>query len=555
MTGQKVAVLGGGVAGMTAAHELIERGFEVEVFEFKKIPGGKARSMPFEGSGTEGRLDLPGEHGFRLFPRFYKHVIHTMKRIPYGKQTVYDNLVEVPRLDISTETHPLVELVTKLAPTLDNFETIWHTLFDNGLGLTMEDIKLYRDKLWQIMTSCEDRIEKQYPLISWWEFIQAEEQSPAFQKVFANITKTLVACKSTKANTKTVGTVAAQMTLDLLTPGTSFVRILNGPTNDRWINPWLKFLQDRGVVYHLEAKVEHIHIEQGRVQKVTVTRDGRTYDIEADYYVAAFPVEVMATFITDEAAAAHADLDNIRKLSTSVDWMNGIQFYLKEDVKVTEGHVMYFDSPWSLTSVSQKQFWPHVDLSQYGDGTVKGILSVDISDWSTPGELHRKTAMDCTAQEIQEEVWHQLKKGLNVGTEILRDDVLHSWFLDTDIHFANGSQKCVNLEPLLINETRTWGLRPQAQSYVANLFLAADYVQTNTDLATMEGANEAARRAVNAILRAAKSTAKQCEVFPMFQYEEAPGILFLSQRRQHDEKRYQQDMPWNGEMDIRDFFA
>ena len=37
---------------------------------------------------------------------------------------------------------------------------------------------------------------------------------------------------------------------------------------------------------------------------------------------------------------------------------------------------------------------------------------------------------------------------------------------------------------------------------IPNLVLAADYVRTHTDLATMEGANEAARRAVNAILDA-----------------------------------------------------
>jgi uncharacterized protein with NAD-binding domain and iron-sulfur cluster len=29
----KVIIIGGGVAGMSAAHELIERGFEVQVFE------------------------------------------------------------------------------------------------------------------------------------------------------------------------------------------------------------------------------------------------------------------------------------------------------------------------------------------------------------------------------------------------------------------------------------------------------------------------------------------------------------------------------------------
>ena len=52
---QKVVVLGGGVAGLSAAHQLIERGFSVEVFEKLKIPGGKARSIPvLEGLGHHG---------------------------------------------------------------------------------------------------------------------------------------------------------------------------------------------------------------------------------------------------------------------------------------------------------------------------------------------------------------------------------------------------------------------------------------------------------------------------------------------------------------------
>jgi phytoene dehydrogenase-like protein len=43
--GTRVAVFGGGVGGLTAAHELVERGFEVAVFDKHPIPGGKARSF------------------------------------------------------------------------------------------------------------------------------------------------------------------------------------------------------------------------------------------------------------------------------------------------------------------------------------------------------------------------------------------------------------------------------------------------------------------------------------------------------------------------------
>src|SRR4051794_1505749 len=87
----RVIVIGAGVGGLTAAHELVERDFDVTVFESRDIPGGKARSFTTT-------LGLPGEHGFRFFPGFYRHLPHTMGRIPYpgNPRGVLDNLVDVP---------------------------------------------------------------------------------------------------------------------------------------------------------------------------------------------------------------------------------------------------------------------------------------------------------------------------------------------------------------------------------------------------------------------------------------------------------------------------
>ena len=64
--GPKVAVLGGGVAGMSAAHELIERGFRVAVFERQtELCGGKARSIPVPIGGDIGNCpDVKGEAGY-----------------------------------------------------------------------------------------------------------------------------------------------------------------------------------------------------------------------------------------------------------------------------------------------------------------------------------------------------------------------------------------------------------------------------------------------------------------------------------------------------------
>ena len=64
-----------------------------------------------------------------------------------------------------------------------------------------------------------------------------------------------------------------------------------------------------------------------------------------------------------------------------------------------------------------------------------------------------------------------------------------------------------NNSRLLVHPPGSWAIRPDAGDRIPNLVLAGDYVRTYTDLASMEGANEAARRAVNAILAALGSTA------------------------------------------------
>lgn len=42
----KVIILGAGIAGLTVAHELADRGFSVEILEQRESAGGKARVHP-----------------------------------------------------------------------------------------------------------------------------------------------------------------------------------------------------------------------------------------------------------------------------------------------------------------------------------------------------------------------------------------------------------------------------------------------------------------------------------------------------------------------------
>src|SRR5207253_10246623 len=114
-----VAILGGGIAGLSAAHELAERGFQVCVYERKPVLGGKARSIPVPNTGGSGRLPLPGEHGFRFFPGFYKHVTDTMRRTPYGAHgNAYDNLRVATRLLLARAGQTEIAWVARSPRTL-----------------------------------------------------------------------------------------------------------------------------------------------------------------------------------------------------------------------------------------------------------------------------------------------------------------------------------------------------------------------------------------------------------------------------------------------------
>jgi uncharacterized protein with NAD-binding domain and iron-sulfur cluster len=246
---------------------------------------------------------------------------------------------------------------------------------------------------------------------------------------------------------------------------------------------------------------------------VTVDHHGRQETVTADHYVAAMPVEQLRPLLSTELVAADPQLARMRRLRTR--WMNGIMFYLHHDVPILAGHTIYSDSDWALTSISQRQFWPRTDFAQLGDGAVGGILSVDVSDWERPSRRTGKVASKCSADEIKAEVWAQLKDALNDTAHVVLDDAnLASAFLDEDITFPNPSETA-NAEPLLINTAGSWADRPDAVTRVPNLFLASDFVRTHTDLATMEGANEAARRAVNGILDATHSTARRCDVWKL----------------------------------------
>ena len=529
-----VAVLGGGIGGLSAAHELTERGFRVTVYEANERFGGKARTVP---ATNRSGLTLPGEHGFRFFPGFYRHVTDTMERIPDGDGSVADNLEPTTETLIGSVAGAAVTSSTRTPKTPSE----WIEQLKPGIAsetLPGAEARFFAERLLVLLTSCEDRLTEELEGVTWWEFIDAEAMSETYRKTLGRGIKLLVALDPERASARTVGRIYLQLLRGTFDPSLDAERVLSGPTSTVWLDPWTAHLESLGVNLQSDTAVRRIDCDGRRVTGVTVETDGERRDIDTDYYVAALPVEVMAGLVTEDLARAAPSLSRLDRLDTA--WMNGVQFYLKADVPLAHGHQVYPDSPWALTSISQQQFWESYDLRERTDGAVGGVLSVIVSDWDTPGTVHEKPARACTPDEISEEVWAQLTAHLDRDRAGLDWANVHDWALDPAIVPTDDGMK--NGEPLLVNTVNSLRNRPEAGTEIGNLTLAADYVRTNTDLASMEGANEAARRATNAIVERAGVRAEPCAIWDL-----AEPAIFEPLKRQ-DELRYRLGLPHPGEV-------
>jgi hypothetical protein len=451
------------------------------------------------------------------------------------------------------------------------------------LGLTAQDLLHYASKLWRFATSCEGRRLAEHETTSWWRYVQADERSVAFRDLLVvGVTRNLVAAQAEHANARTVGLVALQLLRDLFTPGRAADCILAGPTNEVWIDPWVALCKEKYQLdYRPTWELERVEAAGGQVATLGMREAGspsgrvlrlaargheaQDTDLVADHFVFALPVEVVARLCQENATLAAGDpklAEGLRKLAGDVGWMNGVQFFLTEEVPLCRGHINLLDSPWALTAISHSQFWTGFPASKFGDGTVKTVLSVDISHFAGLG-ADGTEAWDCTTRALAEETWRQLKRGLNQDRVLLHDGLLHPthpWFVDDSLAERASKQGSTfipapvrqrraaargqgearpdlltNAEPLLINKTDTWASRPEAATALDNLFLAGDYLRTHTNLASMEAASESGRRAANAIL-AAEGQAPSCQVLAL----DEPFASLQAK----DQARFTRGQPW-----------
>lgn len=275
---RRVTIFGAGIAGLTAAHELAERGFEVTVVEAQPPAngepqvqvGGVARTQwhapqPFEAQPSPPGLStaVPGEHGYRLFPSFYRHVFDTMRRTPLsedlatGVHTTALNQLEPTFHQIFARRRELVPLRRSPARSIEAFRQEYMRLVE-GLGFERRDLSRFFFKLLRYLMTSSARRAAEYENMDFMTFLGGES---FYSKNFADNIKAaaqaLVAMDATSCDARTQGNVYLQLLMDQLLGSEQTDSTLRGPTSQAWFAGWRAYLHRLGVRF-LHARVRAI---------------------------------------------------------------------------------------------------------------------------------------------------------------------------------------------------------------------------------------------------------------------------------------------------------
>jgi len=497
------------------------------------IPAAPAPAVPAPYVGLLVRVHedlglIAGEHGFRFFPGFYRHLRDTMRRTPifdrvtgsFTARTALDNLEQV-NWQVIVEPgrrHQAALSRTSFASLGGMIEQ--YRALRRDTGYRPSDLLRYLLRIVRYMTSSVQRRRKHYQDISWWEFLSKRQlDDPGdkatlpygvrFEQALRETPKALIAMGSEFADARTIGNVSVQLLMDQLDLHDQSDATLIGPTSTTWLAHWRTYLEQQGVTFFLGEVTEIAAPEAGPGARTRVRitwptgappatyLDGearkREGEIAEHYVVSALDIVSLARVTQALRARDDADalsgidelldgrddpreLEDLTKVGQLGDQhglddrfqtLTGLQLYYKRHVSFANGHIYFAGSPWGLSAISQVQFWGPFGSGHRGRLT--GNLSIDIGSWRSGHSVPSPNVL--TRDEIALAVQHQITQGTPEAQRALQRAMLYH--LDDFIGFGparsgRGLLPTRNHAPFLINLVGDWDTRPIGEPWSPN---------------------------------------------------------------------------------------
>ena len=557
----KINIYGCGISGLTIAHELIEKGFKVEIYEKNSIAGGMARTFRYNNG-------VPTEHSWRGFGPFYKNTYNIMKRIPIKskceeevegfntytieeikKHTTMKSLWtyykgEVYDLTKYIKDHPGGSMILQAGGK--DLEQVWkktgYSWHLNNSSVMNELKKLKIGKLKEsfekrtvydnlvkirfILLNNKESIKKvklvDYPFLIYYfgKVLLSNRRREKYYKInLQNDLKNNISNQSYDFLVKflagpgygfDINTISyAHYALFLylnFREKEGLWNVLNQPTNEGWIDPWTELLKKKGVKFNFNHTLDTINHKKNKIINCIVNNKRITAD---EHIFALDPYSLNNILLKSKLVNIQKQISNLVTINNQISFRLGFNKKIKLDNK-NLGFVL-LDSPYNITFYLQEDNWcKNIKLDK--NNKIKTLISGTIIQPYEKGRLYNKTATSLSKEKLLDEIEEQIIKDKHFNkllkNKVTKENVIFREIFSDWIE-KNGRLTSINKK--WVNNSLNQEYRPTGKTAIKNMFLAGSHNKTSVDVWSMEGAVENGKDITNFILEKYKKN--KIEVF------------------------------------------
>jgi uncharacterized protein with NAD-binding domain and iron-sulfur cluster len=514
---KSVVIFGAGIAGLSAAHELVLLGYDVSVYEATDQPGGFFRSSRLS------KNNMPTEYSWHGMGPWYYNTFDLMRKTPFNdKGSIYDVALSRP-IDFG-----IFPDAAKARFYDEGFKSI-PIMF----RMSIWDFVKWSYLMLKTWTS-NQRSHRKYSKLNaaqTWRPLLEDTAYMTWRSCFGP----WIGSDWSRVSLHTAGDFfRKQLTAKPAHPhkadpeGPAWMHragdgwlLLKGPSSEYWFTPWVNYLTQKGVKFHWKRPLAELEFD-GTLITCAVAGEEK---IAADAFIVAINPFHMAEILSKTPQLEVQEVLRLFRPLTQDGPHTQVSFRLafSDTIKFPRKRaaVVVSDSEFNLTLFAQEQVWEsEVALGE----NVKSLWTGTSCISSVPGRIYHKPVENCTKEEFIEEVRAQiygcgalnaLIQEANNGKSLcdfalLEIEVWHEW------EFCNEGIK--HFQPKWVTSTTTQPYMPSQTTPIPNLFLAGSHTVNQAEVWSIEGAVETGRRAAKAIDK---------RVGILGQYK--PGwILFLS---------------------------
>jgi isorenieratene synthase len=283
---KKTLIIGAGLAGLSAALELADRGYAVEIYDAMPIVGGKLATRNI--SNSQGNFNV--EHGLHMWFHNY-HVFQDIRdRLGINKNFTPYNTVDFLFRDYEPEA-------LKSDPQI--YPLNLFALMKRSPNLNLLDAVGQLNAMWEVMNFNYDKMAHLDKI----SFLDWAKNKGVDKKFFDIIMEPAASVTLNDVSKISAYEMVLYMHLYFLSNPKAMNRdVTTSDHNTAVLKPWVDYLKGKGVVFHLDQAIETLEFNNNKVTSLVTSRG--FVDKNFDHLV-----------LATEAKAAHRILKNSKSLN------------------------------------------------------------------------------------------------------------------------------------------------------------------------------------------------------------------------------------------------